>query len=85
MKKILATLVIGLGLASCQSPTISHNPNTVTTELNCVNQWGSNSRLYIFKINGCEYIGKIAGGNDDVLTHMGNCHNPIHQYGEVNK
>lgn len=85
MRKLFVILVIGMGLTSCQSPTITHNPNIPTGELNVTNQWGSTSRLYVFRINGCEYIGKLGGGSSDLLCHMGNCHNPIHHYDEINK
>jgi len=29
--------------------------------------------LKIYTIDSCEYIGKLTGGNSDVLTHKGNC------------
>lgn len=32
----------------------------------------------IYKFEGCEYLGKVNGFDTDVLTHKGNCSNPIH-------
>lgn len=39
-----------------------------------------NDRLInTYTIDGCEYIGEIGGdGRNDILTHKGNCKNPIH-------
>jgi len=36
--------------------------------------------IYTYNIDGCEYIGEIGGdGKNDILTHKGNCKNPIHK------
>mgnify|MGYP003528408329 FL=1 len=29
--------------------------------------------IFLYEIEGCEYIGTIYGANGDVLTHKGNC------------
>jgi len=34
---------------------------------------GLQSDLKIYTVDSCEYIGKVVGHNDDVLTHKGNC------------
>ena len=39
----------------------------------------SQRELYIYKIDGCEYIGNISFSYGDFLTHKGNCSNPIHE------
>lgn len=39
----------------------------------------------IYEIKGCQYLGHIKGANSDVLTHKGNCKNPIHYENTQNK
>jgi hypothetical protein len=72
MKKIILTLIIGLALASCQENTL--NPSQQTGLI----YNGGLCKLEIYEVNGCQYIGYLHGVNNDVLTHMGNCNNPIH-------
>lgn len=33
----------------------------------------SGNEIAVYVIDSCEYIGKIGGYNNDVLTHKGNC------------
>jgi len=43
------------------------------------NTVNSGKRVFtVIKIDGCEYISEGLGLNDAVLTHKGNCSNPIH-------
>jgi len=39
-----------------------------------------NSQYYVYKMQGCEYVGNTNLGPNSVFTHLGNCHNPIHHY-----
>lgn len=40
---------------------------------------GLNTSLEIYVIDSCEYIGNLQGNRADILTHKGNCKNPIHR------
>lgn len=35
-------------------------------------------KFQIITIDSCEYIARSIGGNTGLLTHKGNCKNPIH-------
>jgi len=75
MKKIFFILTIVL-LSSCdRTPVPSKNtgfdyPNTLGF---------GRLELQTYEIDGCEYLGKLDGNKNDVLTHKGNCKNPFHQ------
>jgi hypothetical protein len=74
MKKLL--VILCLAIASCEQPT---SDSTYIKEL------VGNRSIYTYNIDGCEYIGEIGGdGRNDILTHKGNCKNPIH-YGIQNR
>lgn len=66
MKKLL---IIALLFASCKSK------NTTQKSTNVVINGIS---IEIFTIDSCEYIGSEIGFNTGILTHKGNCSNPIH-------
>ena len=67
MKKIV--VILCLATVSCETP----DPNGVHSQ-----QIG-NRIINTYVIDGCEYIGEISGdGRNDILTHKGNCKNPIH-------
>ena len=70
MKRILAITLI-LGLFSCKEPNVEKK----TTTYRICNDMDP---LEIVTIDGCEYL-YGPWGNARVLTHKGNCKNPIHQ------
>ena len=73
MKKILlATLLIGM-MGSCVQP------NVKTENTKYVLFTGHNP-LQIIVIDSCQYL-LGDWGNATVLTHKGNCSNPIHKGG----
>ena len=72
MRKTL--LLIAIGLSSCSEPSVD---STKTTH---VIRYGQNPLEEII-IEDCQYLyGDWA--NATVLTHKGNCNNPIHKGGE---
>jgi len=71
MKKIY--LIPLLFIFSCSSP------NKRTTEK--IKMENSETSLEVVIIDKCEYL-YGAWGNATVLTHKGNCKNPIHKYNE---
>ena len=70
MKKLFIAVML-LTLASCQEPNVQRE-NTGYVVMN-----GSNP-LKIVKIDGCQYL-LGDWGYATVLTHKGNCNNPIHK------
>ena len=70
MKKLFIAVML-LTLASCQEPNVQRE-NTGYVVMN-----GSNP-LKIVKIDGCQYL-LGDWGHATVLTHKGNCNNPIHK------
>jgi hypothetical protein len=77
-KVILTALMVVLGLAmlsgmtSCKEPNVSKTKTTyqIDHEVN---------PLEIVVIDSCEYL-YGPWGNETVLTHKGNCKNPIHKH-----
>lgn len=70
MKYLLFLLL----LASCDhKPTVKGKPTTYTLGSNM----GAEYRLEVVIIDGCQYL-YGPWGNATVLTHKGNCNNPIH-------
>lgn len=69
MKKILI-IALTLAMFSCKQPNVKKQTTTyqIGDELNA---------LEIVTIDGCEYL-YGPWGNATVLTHKGNCKNPIH-------
>ena len=82
MKKvILITLLIGM-ISSC---TTNEERERLERDYPIVGKITSadgigdrNIRTYL--IDSCEYVGYINMTNSDILTHKGNCKNPIHIY-----
>ena len=68
MKKLL--VILTLTVASCETP----DPKAVHSQ-----ELGDRI-INTYVIDSCEYIGEIGGGDNrnDILTHKGNCKNPIH-------
>lgn len=73
MKKILtAVLLIGM-MSSCTKRNIE-NVNTEHVIYDGFNP------LEVVRIDSCQYLFAI-GGSRVVLTHKGNCNNPVHKGG----
>lgn len=64
-------IIIIFGLSSC------HEPNVKTERTEYVIRADHNP-LTIVTVDGCEYLFGD-WGNATVLTHKGNCNNPIHK------
>lgn len=77
MKKILlATLVIGM-IGGCTEPTV---PSKHTNYTLPSYDFEASDPLEVCVIEGCEYfICKNYHGN--IISHKGNCSNPIHKGG----
>lgn len=73
MKNLL--LILSLFLLSCNKT----NVNTKETDF-VYSTMGTT--LEIYTIDSCQYVGHLDGGESDILTHKGNCNNPIHKYNE---
>ena len=70
MKKYIIILAtVGL-LAGCETKNVSVE-ETITKI--------SGRPISIYVIDSCQYIGNVYGGSGDMLTHKGNCNNPIHK------
>jgi hypothetical protein len=67
MKKLI--LMFAVALVSCETK------NVTITETNASVDGRS---LKTYQIEGCEYLGYSVGHENGVLTHKGNCKNPIH-------
>ena len=39
--------------------------------------------FHVVKIGNCEYVGRHLESNSAILTHKGDCSNPIHKYNIV--
>ena len=77
MKKIiLFALAVGM-IAGCTEPTVKSKTTNYTVPMI---GGGSSNPLEICVIDGCEYFKcEVRGGV--VVTHKGNCKNPIHKGG----
>jgi hypothetical protein len=69
MKKILLILSSLILMISCSTKNV--DIKFTDTSINGVD-------IKTYTIDGCEYIGVVTGTNSDILTHKGNCSNPIH-------
>ena len=58
------TMLVAVIFCGCET----RNVKKQTTEFEI-----NGSRLEIYVIDSCEYIGVVHGGNADKLTHKGNC------------
>lgn len=66
MKKLL---IVALLFASCKyKNSTKESTNVVVNGIS----------IEVFRIDSCEYIGSGIGFNSGILTHKGNCSNPIH-------
>jgi len=69
-------LVLGLII-----PAIYHKNDKFKETYNIVTSKGSQSVDFeVIKIGDCEYISKDLRSNFALLTHKGDCNNPIHQH-----
>lgn len=78
MKKLY--LIIVITLCSCGNST---QMQTVPTVGKISTQNGEKS-IYVYVIDGCEYIGFVNGSNGDFLTHKGNCKNCLRKANQSN-
>ena len=78
MKKIL-TIVLVLGLFSCSEPNVQKQSEPNVQKQKTTIRLNNMDPLNIVTIDGCEYL-YGPWGNATVLTHKGNCKNPIHVY-----
>lgn len=67
MKYLLLVMIL---LVSCHQPNVEKKPTTYILELNY-------SPLQVMLIDSCQYL-YGSWGTAAVLTHKGNCTNPIH-------
>jgi len=65
MKRIFYLMVMVTIISGCEDASYVKKP-TIYSD-------GRMKDLKVYVIDGCEYIGKLRGGNSDVLTHKGNC------------
>lgn len=63
---IITLLLLAATLSSCEQRTVNVDTKNTEFEIN-------GSRLEIYVIDSCEYIGRVYGGSADKLTHKGNC------------
>lgn len=70
MRTIIFLLLL-LSLVGCESGTDGH-----VKEFS-IGKGIDASWLRTYHIEGCEYIGRV-NGNGALLTHKGNCSNPVH-------
>jgi hypothetical protein len=78
MKKLLlATLLIGI-MGGCTEPTVKTKMTPYA-----IGKGHSNEAEYleIIVIEGCEYF-KCFSPHSVIITHKGNCSNPIHKGGQ---
>lgn len=71
MKKLLFVLSVIL-LCGCNFKTTVEPKETSF-------HYGNGMILNSYIIDSCEYLGTMSGGGNDILTHKGNCKNPIHK------
>lgn len=74
MKYIIVIIYIGL-LIGCKDKA---NPNkgkwNELIPITIINDgYNNQKRIYLYEVDGCEYIGYINGYQSDILTHKGNC------------
>jgi hypothetical protein len=71
---ILIILAI-IGLDGCNTRSPIKNE---TFKVHFIDTDRDDCKLDVYTIDGCQYIGHLMGSDHDVLTHKGNCTNPIH-------
>lgn len=69
MKKLLI-LVTAVIVVSCETKNVTINKTD--TEI-------AGYTIKTYEIDSCEYLGFNVGGRNGLLTHKGNCKNPIHK------
>ena len=67
MKKLI--LMFAVALVSCETKNVTINKTEVEID---------GRTIKIYEIDGCEYLGCNVGHENGILTHKGNCKNPIH-------
>lgn len=68
MKKLI--LMFAVALVSCETKNVTINKTNTEIE---------GHTIKIYEIDSCEYVGMSVGKNWGLLTHKGNCKNPIHK------
>lgn len=75
MKKLFILFAFTFVLFSCDSQD-QKDPSVIATISNST--YLISRPIHTYNIDGCEYIGSVSYGSADILTHKGNCKNPIH-------
>ena len=70
MKKLLLTVLVLAGITSCSQQNVERKETTYNI--------GAHDPLGLIVVDGCQYL-YGDWGNATVLTHKGNCNNPIHK------
>ena len=74
MKNKLLILALAIGMVGCYDVNVKHESTDYVIR-------GGNNPLTIVVVDSCEYL-YGEWGNATVLTHKGNCNNPIHKHKE---
>ena len=72
MKSKLFILALAIGMVGCYDVNVERKSTDYVLR-------GGNNPLIIVVIDSCEYL-YGEWGNATVLTHKGNCSNPIHKH-----
>jgi hypothetical protein len=70
MKKLLLALLVLAGITSCSQQNVESKKTTYNVD--------GYDLLDLIVVDGCQYL-YGDWGNATVLTHKGNCNNPIHK------
>ncbi len=73
MKIKLILIALTIGMMGCDEPNVEQKPTKHNLD--------GHSPLDEVTIEGCQYL-LGEWGNATVLTHKGNCDNPIHKHNE---
>ena len=72
MKSKLFILALAIGMVGCYDVNVKHESTDYVIRAN-------NKPLTIVVVDSCEYL-YCEWGGATVLTHKGNCSNPIHKH-----
>jgi hypothetical protein len=72
MKNKLFLLALAIGMVGCYDVNVERKQTDYVIR-------GGNNPLTIVVVDSCEYL-HGEWGNATVLTHKGNCNNPIHKH-----
>lgn len=78
MKKLFFALTLLYAGLSCESNQIANRPNFSMSTV-VANYHGDECTFDVIQIDSCEYLMHNVGYNTGVMTHKGNCKNPVHK------